>query len=113
GEDIAIDGSVLGFTFAIACTAGLLCALAPVLSIARDKHLEVINHASASIVSGMSLFSRHRARNLLVIAQLGLATMLLISAGLLIRSFAALSNVRPGYDPTNVLTFQAVLPLGG
>jgi putative ABC transport system permease protein len=113
GEAIAIDGSVLGFTFATACVTGLLCALAPVLSIARDNHLEVIKHASASASSGASLLSRHRARSLLVIAQLGLATMLLISAGLLIRSFAELSNVHPGYDPTNVLTFQAVLPRGG
>jgi putative ABC transport system permease protein len=113
GEGIAIDGAVLAFTFVVACLAGLLCALAPVVSIARVSHLEAINSGSVSAASGASLFSRHRGRSLLVIAQLGLATMLLISAGLLIRSFAELSNVNPGYDPTNVLTFQAALPPGG
>ena len=112
-EAIAIDGSVLAFTFAAACLTGLLCALAPVVSIARVSQLEVIKDGSASAASGASLFSRHRGRSLLVIAQLGLATTLLISAGLLIRSFAQLSNVNPGYDPTNVLTFQAALPPGG
>jgi len=53
-----------------------------------------------------------RARAALVIGQLGLATVLLVGAGLLIRSFVKLSGVERGYDPTNVLAFQLVFPPG-
>ena len=56
---------------------------------------------------GFNLFRRSRGRALLVVVQIGLAVVLLLSSGLLIRSFLKLSSVDPGYATTRVLTFQS------
>jgi putative ABC transport system permease protein len=109
-DRIAIDGTVLMFTMAAVCITGVLCGLAPLMHLTGVQPIEAIKEGSAQGASGLSLFSRHRGRSLLVVAQLALATMLLVGAGLLIRSFVKLSQVDAGYDPHNVLTFQIVLP---
>jgi putative ABC transport system permease protein len=109
-DRIGIDGTVLMFTLAAACITGLLSGVAPLLHLRGVQPLDAIKKGSTADAAGLSLFSRHRGRSLLVVAQLALATMLLVGAGLLIRSFVKLSRVDTGYDPRNVVTFQVVLP---
>jgi putative ABC transport system permease protein len=111
-DDLGIDGSVLAFSLAAAGATALLFGLGPVVHQTRVQYTHAIAEATAAAASGLSLFSRQRRRAVLVVAQLGMATVLLIGAGLLIRSFVKLASVDTGYEPNDVLTFQAVLPPG-
>jgi putative ABC transport system permease protein len=111
-DDLGIDGSVLAFSLAAACATALLFGLGPVVHQTRVQYSSAIAEATAAATSGLGLLSRQRRRSVLVVAQFGMATMLLIGAGLLIRSFVKLASVDTGYEPHDVLTFQAVLPPG-
>jgi predicted permease len=93
-EAIAIDGRVLAFTAAVSVLCGVLFGLAPALRAARsDLHTGMKKAARAD-----------RLRRLLVVSELALSVVLLIGAGLLVRSFARLLDVRAGFDPKGVLT---------
>jgi putative ABC transport system permease protein len=96
--EIAINGQVLLFTMAVSTGSGVLFGLAPALRLsgaalsARDRGATVPRHA-----------------NLLVMAELALSVVLLIGAGLLVRSFAQLQQVAPGFNPTDVLTLEVTM----
>ena len=108
-HEVGIDGTVLLFALAVSVVAGLACGLAPALWQSRvEAHGEVARETGPSAV-GFNLFRRSRGRALLVVVQIGLAVVLLLGSGLLIRSFLKLSNVNPGYATTRVLTFQVAL----
>ena len=108
-HEVGIDGAVLLFALAVSVVAGLACGLAPALWQSRvEARGEVARETGLSAV-GFSLFRRSRGRALLVVVQIGLAVVLLLGSGLLIRSFLKLSNVNPGYATTRVLTFQVAL----
>ncbi len=93
-DAIAVDGRVLGFTAGVSVLCGVLFGLAPALRASRsDLHTAMKRAARAD-----------RLRRLLVVGELALSVVLLIGAGLLVRSFARLLDVRPGFDPQNVLT---------
>jgi predicted permease len=111
-DRIGIDATVLTFTLSAAILTGILFGLAPVLHLRHVRHIDLIKTGSGAgaTASGASQFSLHRGRGLLVVAQLALATMLLVGAGLLIRSVVKLSHVDAGYDARHVLTFQVVMP---
>jgi predicted permease len=106
-EDIAISGSVLGFTFGVSLVTGILFGVAPVW---RAIKVDLNNSLKAGGRSGQSdgglRVRRHSLRGLLVISELTLSLMLLIGAGLLVRSFVRLQNVQPGFNATAVLTMQ-------
>jgi len=108
-HEVGIDGTVLLFALGVSVVAGLACGLAPAL---WQSHLEargeLAREASLS-APGFNLFRRPRGRALLVVVQIGLAVVLLLGSGLLIRSFLKLSSVNPGYATTRVLTFQVPL----
>jgi predicted permease len=93
---VAIDLQVLVFTLVLSVFSGVLFGLAPALRAARLDLRAALNHARGG---------GDRFRRLLVIGELALSVVLLIGAGLLIRSFARLQSVSPGFNATNVLTF--------
>ncbi len=105
-ESIGIDGTVLLYTFAIAVATGLIFGFAPALHSSRTD-------LQNSLKDGTRTVSDHRGhwiRKGLVVAEIALALTLLVGAGLLIRSFARLQQVDPGFDPTHLLTFNISLP---
>ena len=105
-ESIGIDGTVLLYTFAIAVATGLIFGFAPALQGSRAD----LQH---SLKDGTRTVSEHRGqwiRKSLVVAEIALALTLLVGAGLLIRSFARLQQVDPGFDPSHLLTFNISLP---
>ncbi len=96
--EITIDGTALVYALALAVCTGVLFGLAPALQCSRTVHGNVLREAASS--------PRTRLRNVLVIGEIALVMVLLVAAGLLINSFAALATVDVGFDPSNVLTFQ-------
>jgi predicted permease len=106
-EDIGINGSVMAFTFGISLGTGVLFGLAPVwraLKVDLNTSLKAGGRAGQS--DGGILTRRHRLRGLLVISELALSLMLLIGAGLLVRSFVRLQAVPPGFNADHVLTMD-------
>jgi predicted permease len=109
-QDIGIDGRVLGFTLVISFFTGILFGLVPALRISRVDLNSTLNEAGRGSVGINALWGRgHNVRRLLVISELALSMVLLIGAGLLIRSFAKLQNVHPGFNSRNLLTFGMTL----
>jgi predicted permease len=98
---IAIDGRVLAFTSAAALLTGILFGLAPALRGSRVSLSETLKEGGRSLVGG-----HHRLRNLLVITEIALSLVLLIGAGLLIRSFLRVQEVQPGFAPQNILSLR-------
>ena len=111
-EEVSLDGTVLLFALAISLVAALACGLAPALRQSRADLTGDPYRRTASSAPGLSVLGRSRARACLLIVQVGLAIILLLGGGLLIRSFVKLTNVNPGYDTSHVLTFQVALPPG-
>jgi predicted permease len=106
-EEISINGSVLLFTFGVSTLAGLLFGLAPVWrAIKVDLNTSLKSGRRSGQTDGGLLVSRHRLRGLLVVCEVALSLMLLIGAGLLIRSFARLQNVPPGFAADHVISMQ-------
>lgn len=108
-EEVGIDGSVLVFTLAVSLAAGVLFGLFPLLGLARrGKDLSGgLREGGRSSTVGPR---RHRVRGALVVAQMGLALVLLIGSVLMARSFAAMRAVDPGFDPDGRLAFRMALP---
>ena len=107
-SEIALDGSSLGFTLLISVFCGLLFGSIPVL-----KHVRA--HRSAVLLgttrNSSASRTRHRSRNVLLVAQVAMALVLLVSALLMIRTFAALRNVDPGFkDAAHVQTVNIWIP---
>jgi putative ABC transport system permease protein len=108
-DEVGIDGTVLLFALGVSIVAGLACGLAPAL---WQSHVEArgeLARETSLSAPGFNLLRRSRGRALLVVVQIGLAVVLLLGSGLLIRSFLRLSSVDPGYATTRVLTFQVAL----
>jgi putative ABC transport system permease protein len=104
---IQIDLRVLGFTVAISILTGLIFGLAPALGASNPNLSETLKEGGRS--SGPQA-SHNRLRSLLVISEVGMALVLLISAGLLIKSVIRLRNVNPGFEAENRLTMNISLP---
>ena len=106
-EDIAINGAVLAFTLGISLATGVLFGLAPAWRALRvDLNTSLKSGGrSGQSDSGLRL-ARHRLRGLLVVSELALSLMLLVGAGLLIRSFVRLQGVPPGFTTDHVLSMQ-------
>jgi putative ABC transport system permease protein len=105
-DAIHIDGTVLLYTLAIALGTGLLFGLAPAIQASRAD----LQHALKD--GARTAGERHGqwVRRGLVVAEMALALMLLIGAGLLLKSFARLQGVSPGFDPTHLATLSVSLP---
>lgn len=104
-----LDWRVLVFTLVIALATGVLFGLLPALRISKLDVNSVLKEASGRSGTGL----RHnRIRSVLVGAEMALAVVLVVGAGLMIRTFAGLRSVQPGFDPHNVLTMQTSLTGG-
>jgi len=108
--EIGVDGVVLAFSFAISIATGVLFGLAPALRYARPDDAVALREGERSTRGGYRLGRYVNLRSALVVAEIGLAMMLLAGGGLLIRSFVELSRIDTGYDPSDVVTFQVALP---
>ena len=109
-DEVGIDGTVLLFALAVSLVAGLACGVAPALWQSRIEARSELARETSVSAPGINVFRRSRGRALLVVVQIGLAVVLLLGSGLLIRSVLKLSSVNPGYATTRVLTFQVALP---
>ena len=106
-DEISINGPVLLFTFGVATLAGLLFGLAPAYRAAKlDLNTSLKSGGRSGQTDGGLLISRHSLRGLLVVAELAFSLMLLVGAGLLVRSFVRLQNVPPGFAADHALSMQ-------
>jgi putative ABC transport system permease protein len=104
---VGIDLPVLLFTLAVSLLTGVVFGLAPALEASRvdlNDSLKESNRGTAGSTRG------RRMRDALIVAEVGLALVLLVGAGLMIRSFVRLSSVDPGFDAANLLTLRVSLP---
>ena len=104
-EEITLDWRVLGFTLLISLVTGVLFGLAPALQSSKGLHETLKEGGRSGRATG-----RRGIRNVLVAGEVALALVLLILAGLFIRSFAKLQDVNPGFRPDGLLTLQIALP---
>jgi putative ABC transport system permease protein len=109
-DQLRVDLPFFAFTLGVTIVTGLLFGVAPALRLSRTNEMQAIKQGASFSSSGLRLFGQNRTRSVLAIAETSLAMVLLVGAGLLVNSFLKLSNVNPGYDPTNVLAFQVALP---
>ena len=105
-HEVVIDRTVLAFTGLVAVVTGLLFGLVPAFHAARSDIAQMLRES----VRGSSRGGTHRTRSVLVVAEMTLALVLLVGAGLLIHSFVRLINVDPGFNPERVVAFNLSLP---
>ena len=107
-NEVGIDSRVMAFTSFIALLTGVFFGLAPALRASRVDLNEVLKEGGRSGASGSG---GHRTRKLLVVFEIALSLLLLIGAGLLIRSYRRVWNAYPGFNPHNVLSLRLSLPV--
>jgi len=103
GSAVTLDWTVLAFTLALSLVTGLIFGLVPALNASRADLSATLKESSSRSGTGLR---QNKARGLLVILEIALAMVLLVGAGLLIRTFAAIRGVSPGFDVHNVLTMD-------
>ena len=104
-QDVRLDGRVLLFTLGISLLSGILFGLAPALKASQPDLQDTLKEGGRG-VSG----ARHRAQSIFVATEMAMAVVLLIGAGLMLRSLSRLWSVNPGFDPRRVLMFYVALP---
>jgi len=109
-NDIAIGWPALAFTFLVCIVSTILFGLAPALRASRLDVQTALQDTSRTSSGVSAIWGRGlNLRRSLVIAEIALCAMLLVGAGLLIRSFARVRDVNPGFNPRNVLTFELTM----
>ncbi|MEM7355265.1 MAG: ABC transporter permease [Acidobacteriota bacterium] len=108
-DSIAIDGSILGVSLAVAVLTALLFGLVPALSVARPDLAGTMKDGGRGHAGGQR---GERLRTTLVLGEVALALMLSIAAGLLVRSYGNLLSVEPGFDASSLWTASVNLPDG-
>jgi len=108
-DEVQLDATVLAFTFGVAVATAVLFGIAPALQLTTRKLGDALRHGASGVVRGGA---GARLRKLLVAAQMALSVMLLVSAGLLVRSVIYLQNVDVRFDTQGLFTAQLTLPRG-
>jgi predicted permease len=107
-DEIALDGNALGFTVAVSLASGVLLGLAPALKSVRRR---IAASLQGSTRGGGTSRQRHRTQNVLVVAQVALAVVLLVGSGLMIRTFQTLRSVDPGFtEPEQLQVMRIAIP---
>jgi len=101
-QDVKTDGRVLGFTLFVSLLTGVLFGIFPALQSARSDVQLALKEGGDRTQSGR----QNRLRSLLVVSEIALAIVLLVGAGLLVRSFIRILNVTPGFEQRNLLTMM-------
>ncbi|PYL06317.1 MAG: hypothetical protein DME34_09280, partial [Verrucomicrobia bacterium] len=107
-REVNLDATVLFLTFVISVATGILFGIAPAVASAKPELTEALKEGGRGTSSGAR---RNQLRNSLVVSEIALALVLLIGAGLLMKSFVHLQKVNPGFNPKNVVTAELSLPL--
>jgi putative ABC transport system permease protein len=102
-NEISLDWRVLGFTLIASLLTGILFGFAPVLFTSRIDINQTLKEGARGVSTGGA---RHRLRNGLVMAEIALALVVMVGAGLLVRSFVRLQSVDPGFNPDHLLTMR-------
>ncbi len=105
--EIGLDSTVLLFTLGVSLLTGLLFGLAPLLNLGGRTANAALRQGGTRTTAARG---RQRLRRLLVVSETALAVVLVVGAGLMLRSFAALQRVDAGFDPEGILTFGLYLP---
>ena len=105
--EITLDAQVLAFTVFVALFAGILAGLLPAVRFTRTDVSEALKQGQSR---GSSDSGGSKTRGLLVVSEVALSLVLLIGAGLMLRTLWQLSKVQPGFDPNNVLTMSIPVP---
>ena len=108
-SEIALDGWVLAFTLGISLLTGFAAGLLPALRMAKADLNQALKQGLGRTAADSS---GSRTRNVLVVSEVALSLMLLIGAGLLIRSLWVLRSVNPGFDASRVVTMEIAVPTG-
>jgi putative ABC transport system permease protein len=103
-EEIALDSHVLLFTAGLSVLTGIVFGLAPAVKMLRPHLNETLKEGGRG-----SSGARHRTQSVFVVVEMAMALVLLVGAGLMIRSLAALWGINPGFDPQNALSFNISL----
>jgi putative ABC transport system permease protein len=104
--EISIDGTIVAFTLVLSVVTGLLFGLAPAIRLSRGSLHATLREGARGATGG----SLARVRGALVLGEVAVALMLLVGAGLLIRSFDKLTKVDLGFEPSQVLTYSVTFP---
>jgi putative ABC transport system permease protein len=102
-DAVKLDGTVVGFALFAALFTGILFGIAPALAASKTNLVETLKEGGRGSTEGRK---RNRVRNALVVAEIALSLLLLIGAGLLIKSFVHLINIDAGFDPRNAATID-------
>ena len=106
-SSVSLNFRVLIFSVVVSIISGLIFGLIPALAASRANLVNSLKDSERTDSAGVS---RQRLRRVLVVSEVALALILLVSAGLLIRSFGKILDVKPGFNPHNVLTLRLSLP---
>jgi cell division protein FtsX len=109
-DKVGINGWVTAFTFGVALLTGLIFGLAPALRLSKPDLNSFLKEGPAVSAAGFRLWRRQRLQSLLVVAEIALALVLLVGAGLLVRSFWQLQQITPGFQAEKLLTIQLQFP---
>src|SRR6266850_2750358 len=104
-HEISVDPRVAGFTLLVSVITGVLFGLAPAIQVSRPDLTDALKESGRTTAG----HRRNRLRSVLVVSEVALSLVLLVGAGLMIRSFAKLNQVNPGFKPAQVLTLGATL----
>ena len=107
-DEISVDTRVMAFTFFMALMTGIIFGLVPALRASRVDLNEVLKEGGRS--SGALGLGHHQIRRLLIITEVALSLILLVGAGLLVRSYQRIASASPGFNPHNVLSLRLSLP---
>jgi predicted permease len=105
--NVSMDWRVLVFTAGLSISCAILFGVAPALQSSKADMSEILRSSGRGTSDSRT---SHRSRKILVVGQIAISMMLLVGAGLMIRSFIRLVSVNVGFDPKNVLTMQTSLP---
>ena len=109
-NEVSIRGDALFFTLLISLASGILFGLMPALRVARPNLLPVLRKSDRGSAGASAMWGRgNNLRRLLVVTELAISVVVLIAAGLLLRSFTRLQHVDPGFNSNNVLTLELTM----